>query len=251
MLKDYFKKSLYFFCFTIVLCTACKVYYPATVQSNVLKISSTASSDTAVDAYYKPYKDSLDKIMKIPLAILSEDLSKKMPESTLGNMMADIMLNQTQVYYANNIDMAIVNYGGIRVPTLTKGNLLVENAYLLMPFDNYLVVQKLTGQQVQYLCDSIASLGGWPIAGMSFQIKNKKAININVQQQPLQLNKIYTLATSDYLANGGDGLSILKSIPNTQTGKLYREAIIEYWKEQTKAGKQISSKLENRITNAE
>lgn len=250
MLKIYSKKYSILFCFIIVLLTACKTYFPATVQSDILKIKNTDTSDASIFAYYKPYKDSLDKLMKIPIATLAVDLSKKKPESTLGNMMADILFEKTKEYYGKDIDIAIVNYGGIRIPSLTKGALQIEDAYFLMPFDNYLVVQKLTGQQVQYLCDSIANMGGWPIAGMSFQILDNKASNIKINNTLLQLNSTYTLATSDYLANGGDGLNILKSIPAIETGKLYRDAIIDYWKAQTNAGKQISSQLENRITNA-
>lgn len=250
MLKIYSKKYSILFCFIIVLLTACKTYFPATVQSDILKIKNTDTSDASIFAYYKSYKDSLDKLMKVPVADLALDLSKNKPESTLGNMMADILLKKTKDYYGDKIDFAIVNYGGIRIPTLSKGALQIEDAYFLMPFDNYLVVQKLTGQQVQYLCDSIAATGGWPIAGMSFQILDNKASNIKINNTPLQLNSTYTMATSDYLANGGDGLNVLKSIPAIETGKLYRDAIIDYWKAQTNAGKQISSQLENRITNA-
>jgi 2',3'-cyclic-nucleotide 2'-phosphodiesterase (5'-nucleotidase family) len=127
----------------------------------------------------------------------------------------------------------------------------VEHAYLLMPFDNYVVEQTLTGQQLSDFCDSMAMKKGWPVSGISFQIKNDKAINILVNSAPLDLNKKYKVAINDYLANGGDGMAFLKSIPQIQTGRLFRDAIMEYWSAQTKAGKKISAKLENRISYAE
>ena len=59
------------------------------------------------------------------------------------------------------------------------------------------------------------------------------------------------MATNDYLANGGDGMTFLRNIPQIQTGKLFRDAIMEYWKAQTKSGKKVSAQLENRINYAE
>ena len=235
----------------VVFTTACKTYYPAQENSSLVKVNTSFAADTAIKGFYKPYKDSLDKIMKVPLAELTDDLTKKLPESTLGNMMADILKVKTEEYTNDKIDVAILNYGGIRSSSLTKGMLNVEHAYLLMPFDNYVVEQTLTGQQLSDFCDSMAMKKGWPVSGISFQIKNDKAINILVNNAALDLNKKYKVAINDYLANGGDGMAFLKSIPQIQTGRLFRDAIMEYWSAQTKAGKKISAKLENRISYAE
>jgi len=201
-------------------------------------------------SFYKPYKDSLDKIMKINVAELDTDLTKNQPESTLGNLMVDILKSKSVTYTNDKVDVAILNYGGIRMASLTKGSLNVEHAYTLMPFDNYIVVQILTGQQVQDMCDSIAVKNGWPVAGISFQIKDRKASNVLINNVPLSLTQKYTIALSDYLANGGDGMTFLKTIPQKQTGKLFRDAIIEYWQEQTKLGNKITSAIENRISYA-
>lgn len=235
----------------LVALTACKVYYPAQETASLVKVHAPVAADTVILGYYKPYKDSLDKIMKVPLAELENDLTKKMPESSLGNLMADMLKVKAAEYTKENIDIAILNYGGIRVPSLSKGVLRVENAYFLMPFDNYVVVQTLTGQQVSDFCDSIAEKNGWPVSGISFRISKGKAIDIKVNNVPVDVKKNYQVALNDYLANGGDGMAFLKKIPQQQTGKLFRDAIIEYWSEQTKAGKKISSAIENRITYAE
>lgn len=250
MSKIYSNIKIYFSAIVVFL-TACKTIYPTTQTAALVKINKEISTDSATFIYYKPYKDSLDKIMKVPLVELEQDLSKKLPESTLGNFMVDMLKIKTEEYTNDKIDAAILNYGGIRTPSLTKGMLNVEHAYLLMPFDNYLVEQILTGQQLSDFCDSIATKNGWPVSGISFQIKNKKAQHILVNNEPIILTKKYNIALNDYLADGGDGMAFLKTIPQKQTGKLFRDAIIEYWTEQAKLGKKVSAKLENRITNAE
>lgn len=249
MSKIYFK--ILSWILAVFLFTACKTYYPVSQQHELVKVNNSFQGDASVKTYYKPYKDSLDKIMKVPLAELEEDLTKKQPESTLGNLMVDMLKVKTEEYYGQKIDVAVLNYGGIRVPSLTKGTLMIEHAYLLMPFDNYLTIQILSGQQLNDFCDSIAMKNGWPVSGISFQIKNGKAINILVNKEPINLSKKYHLATNDYLSNGGDGMAMLKNIPQIQTGKLFRDAIIEYWKAETESGKKISATLENRISYAE
>ena len=247
--KIYSKYTFLFLCVAVL--TACKSYYPIRENASLVKVGRSFSSDSSVIVFYKPYKDSLDKITKIPIVELTEDIFKKLPESTLGNLMADILKAKAEEYTKDKIDVAIVNYGGIRASSLTKGMLNIEDAYMLMPFDNYIVEQSLTGQQLIDFCDSIAVKKGWPVSGIAFGIKNGRAINILINDKPVNLSIIYKVALSDYLANGGDGMAFLKSIPQKQTGKLFRDGIIEYWKEVAKAGKKISAKLENRIIYAE
>ena len=248
MSKVYSKISI--IVFIAVVFSACKTFYPVQNSATLVKANNLIQADTAILHYYQPYKDSLDKIMKIPLAELEEDLTKKLPESTLGNLMADILKVKTAEYTKDIIDVAIMNYGGIRVQSLTKGALNVEDAFLIMPFDNYIVEQVLTGQQLSDFCDLIAAKNGWPIAGFSFEIKDNKATNILINNQPIVLTKKYNVALNDYVASGGDGMALLKEIPQKQTGILLRDAIIEYWQAQTKLGNKISAKIENRITYA-
>ncbi len=244
----YFRLRLLMAC--LVLFTACKSYFPVQEQSALLKISGSLASDSVVTGYYTPYKDSLDKIMKVPLAELSNELTKKQPEGTLGNHLADILRIQAEQYTRIKVDVAILNYGGIRIPAISKGTLRMEHAYFIMPFDNYIVLQIVTGQQLSDFCDSMALKKGWPVSGISFQIAGNKAVNINVANKPLDTQRKYTIALNDYVANGGDGMTFLKTISQQQTGILFRDAIIEYWSAQNKAGKTITADLENRISYA-
>jgi 2',3'-cyclic-nucleotide 2'-phosphodiesterase (5'-nucleotidase family) len=243
-----FSRWLILVCTGIIL--SCKSFMPAGQQAAVLPVQRI-DPDPAILKYYEPYKDSLDQIMEVKLADLEADLSKQQPESTLGNLMADILLRQTAKYAGIPVDLGVVNYGGIRIPSLAKGPLKVLHAYNLMPFDNYLVTLRLTGTQVQALCDSIAMKKGWPVSGLRFRIGQGRAVNVQVQGQDLEPGKTYTVAMSDYLAGGGDGLAFLRDIPHTNTGVLYRDAIMEYWKEEQAAGRTIGAQLENRITYAE
>ncbi len=247
-------KSRFFLLFSLfiaLLVSSCKTLFPVKANADLIKIEKPSTADTALISFYKPYKDSLDKMMQIKIAELETDLYKKQPESTLGNLIADILFAETKQHLKLPVDFSVMNYGGIRVSSLAKGNLMINDAYLISPFDNYLVLQKLSGMQVQAICDSLALKGGWPVSGISFEIKNKKAQHIQIQHQALDLSKTYTMATIDYVANGGDGMALLKAVPQMATGVLFRDAIIDYWKQQTQQGKKINAQPENRITNVE
>ncbi|MCB9034852.1 MAG: 5'-nucleotidase C-terminal domain-containing protein [Chitinophagales bacterium] len=228
MLKRYFKivLSIIFFC---LITTACKTFV-ATQEQFERKAIENLVFDTSIVNQYQPYKDSLDKSMKVKIATLQNDVVKAQPSSTLTNLLADILFEQATKYIKQPIDFAVMNYGGIRLPSLSKGDLLVEHAYQLMPFDNYIVALQLNGTQVQELCNSIAKSGGWPVSHIQFTIDDANANNIQINNEALQNNKLYTVAMIDYIANGGDNMTMLKTITQIPTGVLLRNGIIDYFK---------------------
>ena len=71
MSKIYSKIKIYFFVIAGIF-TACKTIYPTTQTASLVKINKEIKTDSATFIYYKPYKDSLDKIMKVALVELEE-----------------------------------------------------------------------------------------------------------------------------------------------------------------------------------
>lgn len=227
MLRTYFKYGIIFL---ILLTVSCKHYQVSTKHYDNIQINNIAL-DSSIYNLYKPYKDSLDKIMLLPIAILSENVIKQQPSSTLGNLIADILFDETQKLSKDTVDFAITNYGGIRVNTLQKGTLKILDAFNIMPFENTIGVLSINQEEVQMLCDVIAQKGGWPISNqINFRIKDGKAIDILINQKPLQENKIYKVAIIDYLVSGGDNMSFLKDKTYINFNVLFRDAIIEYFK---------------------
>lgn len=178
-------------------------------------------------------------------------LIKKKPEGTLGNFMADAYFIMAGEKFNMKIDAAFMNDGGIRLDELSAGPLTRGKIFELMPFDNILIIQKIKGTVLQEFLDLIATQRGWPVAGITMQIKDKKANNVFIDGQPLDTNKIYTTVNSDFIANGGGNADMLKTIPQINNGYLVRDALFDYIKKLKSQGKQISAKIENRVTNAQ
>jgi 2',3'-cyclic-nucleotide 2'-phosphodiesterase (5'-nucleotidase family) len=187
--------------------------------------------------------------MNMVIAQLANDLEKKQPEGTLGNLMVDAVKIMAEKKYATIIDIALVNNGGIRLTSLKAGSITKGKVFELMPFDNILVLQKLNGKVLKELLDHIAGRGGWPVAGMTMKINNGKAVDVLINGSPIDENKIYTIAHSDYTANGGDDCTMLRAIPQINNGYLIRDAILDYFASFTKVGKEISVSMQNRVTN--
>lgn len=157
MSKIYFKYGL--ICF-VIFTVSCKQYQISTKHYDNIQINNI-TLDSSIYNLYKPYKDSLDKIMLMPIATLSDNISKQQPSSTLGNLIADILYIETQKLSKDTIDFAITNYGGIRINTLPKGTLKILDAFNIMPFENTIGVLSINDKKVQMLCDVMAQKGGW------------------------------------------------------------------------------------------
>ena len=241
-------KPLLFSC--IILLSACaSTQKPAQLVYKDYQINRSAKVDSSFIKMLQPYADSMHKQMNTVIGFSTTTLYKKQPESPIGNFMADCMKIYAAKVYNIPVDAAFVNYGGIR-SYLPKGDIKLETIYEIMPFDNLIVLQKVNGNILRQLLDRSANDGGWPSSGITMKIKDKAATDIYVNGSPVNDDSVYTIAVSDYLANGGDQCSMLKNIAQQNKNYLFRDALIDYVKSFTKNGKPVSANIENRITNA-
>lgn len=210
------------------LATSCGRYVlvKQSYEAKEISINAQLPKDTHIDSLIAPQKKLLDSLMNVVIATSEEELIKEKPSGTLNNFCADEMLHIAQQQNPA-AEICIINYGGIRLSSLPKGAITVGKIYELLPFDNMIVIQKIDGKTLNEVLDYIASQGGWPISGLRFDIQNKKAVHIMVHNEPIDLHKMYTVVLSDYLANGGDNLAMLKKIPQEPTNLIMREAFIQ------------------------
>jgi 2',3'-cyclic-nucleotide 2'-phosphodiesterase (5'-nucleotidase family) len=233
----------------VLLLLGCRSVQPVYKVEHSEVSSSAVGIDSGLYRMMLPYKESLDVQMNVPLVHNAVDMSKELPESALGNMVADVVFKVAQEQGAP-ADLAVVNYGGLRVPVLGKGMLTTGDAYKLMPFDNLIVVIETPGHIIRQLFSHLATWGGWPISGGKAAIKRAdKSISgdIYIGSELLRDNQIYRLATTDYLAGGGDKCFFLQGLPSFSSTVLLRDAIITYWKEVAALGDSLNLQPEGRL----
>ncbi len=245
-------KSLFvIYLLALGILTSCKVNHVAQIQPQRYQIAQDSlpnvAANAAIEALIQPYKVQLDAEMDEVIGVVSRTLVKAAPPmGTLGYWMSDLFYEQINEYLKTEIDFAMMNSGGIRIPTLQEGKITKGKIYELMPFDNMLVVVYMDAAAVQQFADNMAKYGGAPISKqLRFEIKDRKAQNVTVKGQPLMEGKMYAVGTSDYIANGGDAFFVDKK--NKEVGVLMRDAIIDYVKKQTAQGKPIEAQVDDRI----
>ena len=116
-------------------------------------------------------------------------------------------------------DFALLNPRAVR-SDLPAGDVTFGQLFATLPFENRLATVRLTGAELKSLLDSGMSYRGdvFQVAGLRMTARCGQPPRVlglqHLDGRPLDPKKLYTLALSDYLLSGGDGLApVLDKIP--------------------------------------
>jgi 5'-nucleotidase / UDP-sugar diphosphatase len=207
--------------------------------------SATVTPDPEVAAVVAGYEHLLTRELDVPLATTAVELDSRTPtmrtgEASIGNLLADAMR------VSAHTDAALLNGGSIRgekvyVPgaQITRRDVLVE-----LPFANRLVVIEVPGAVLRRGIEN--GLAQWPntvgrfpqVSGITIEADMKRrpfdrATSITFAGQPLDDEKIYRLATNDFLAGGSDGYVGFQNAPrllHDDDAPLLTNELIDYLK---------------------
>lgn len=217
----------------VLLCIglwSCKVNHLSSVQSQTTNVFEV-EEDSVLQELVEPYKAVLDKEMDEVIGTLGASLETGRPEGSLGNWFADVLVDQASIYLNEKVDLGVMNSGGIRIPSLEKGKVKRRKIFELMPFENGLTVLYLKGKDLERFIQFTAYRGGWPVSkSLQYKLEGGKAKQILLHDKVIQEDQIYSIAISDYIANGGDS-SGLKIVERKETGKSIRDAIFDYFED--------------------
>ena len=156
-------------------------------------------------------------------------------------------------------EIGITNGGGIRAKKIYDPGTKISRRDILseLPFGNVVVKLGLTGSQIWEALENGVSqveqnAGRFPqVSGMSFTWNPKaeagsRVVSVEIGGRPLSKGKTYTVATNDYLANGGDGYSVFKKgkVIIDASGATYLANMVMNYIE---AKGSVSPKVEGRI----
>lgn len=232
---------------------------------------SLLDKDMAVESIIEKYRKEIEGILQEYIGETEFDLDGKntrKAETNFGNLIADIIKHRA------GTEIAIINGGSIRT-SINKGRIKLNDIYNALPFDNYIIAFSLTGKQIRETLESAISgikegKGKFPqISGITFSYSNSgdnppEVKNILIAGKHLDPDTVYTVATNDFLAAGGDGYDIFKKTINgasnySESGEIItgknifyndpgtwiRDVVIDY----IKSYKKISPTTEGRIIN--
>lgn len=197
-------------------------------------------------------KTDVELTINDPVAVTEDGKAVRIirnAETNLGDLCADAYR------YVSGADIAFVNGGGIRV-SIKEGDITLNDILKVHPFGNALCVCEATGQQILDALefgakDVPGEFGGFlQVSGLTYEIHTSvpssvkmdekrmfvgvegeyRVKNVMVGGEPLDLEKIYTLASHNYMLQGqGDGYTIFEDNVYTQESvMLDNQVLITY-----------------------
>lgn len=180
-------------------------------------------------ALLAPYRHKVDSISAIQIGQTAEAMASDSWE--LSNLLGDWVYRVGERMIGRRPDFGMINRGGIRnglpAGTITQGNIIE-----MLPFNNRVVVVEMKGSDLQDLFGILARQGGQAVSSQVKATYNKAsgALDVKIGGKKIDPNRMYTVATIDYLQRGGDNMTpfvdkpVLVKSPNL----LYRDLIDEF-----------------------
>jgi 5'-nucleotidase len=162
-----------------------------------------------------------ERIAETTVALDARGETLRRGESNIANFAADA------VRAAMGADVALLNAGGFRSDhVLGPGPLTRRDVLALLPFQNPLLLLSVTGAQLRAALEhgldrrvvngqsgALPHVSGLRIAYDPARPKGSRITDLAVNGEALKDEAGYRLATSNYLALGGDGYAMLKGLP--------------------------------------
>ncbi|XP_004535080.1 apyrase isoform X5 [Ceratitis capitata] len=189
-----------------------------------------------------PIKEEIDKVGSIIQGETKVELRKSTcsnSECNLGNFFCDAMIHAFAGLTPfseskwSNVSIGLVNTGALRVP-LYKGNITYAHIVTMSPFENMLTAFNLPGHKLlealEFSVEPIDVESGVQTSSRFIQVAGLKVtynftnpvgervVDIKVRcvecdipvYEDFDSTKIYRIVAPDFLAEGGDGFSMLK-----------------------------------------
>ena len=150
----------------------------------------------------------------------------RIAECPMGNLVADAMLDRVK---DQGVTIAIQNGGGLRA-SIDAGEVTMGEVLTVLPFQNTLSTFQVSGQAIiDALENGVSQVeevkGRFPqVAGLKFVWDPSVAPNEGRVQEvmvmkdgefaPIDPSATYSVASNNYVRNGGDGYKMFKSADN-------------------------------------
>ena len=229
--------------------------HPDTRASRIL-VDESIPPDKDVEKLIAPYSEKVNELTKV-IGRLEGDLSKTgVGGGSLGYFVTNGMRAQAEAKLGKPVALTIMNVGGLRKNVITAGELRASDIFELLPFENALVALEVTGTQLAKVIEVVTRDAQ---AGARIQFKwndrnraefiSGKLLDASGKEQEIDPNKIYTIVTIDYLLHVGGGPYAILQEAKSQTplNITLRDAVMNYVKSETAAGRPIRSAIDDRF----
>ncbi len=213
------------------------------------QLSLPLASDARVDQVLNESAAKIAPLAKKKVATASETIRvDRISESPLGNILTDALRKAT------GTQVALMNTGGIRAP-IQKGEVLYENLFEVLPFQNQaVVIQSLSWKTLktalEYAIKTCGRYGTLVQSGLKIQYareckKNGQDVDVDYSAKLVRVETLdgkalldpsqgidtsaeetLSVATLDFIAAGGSGYQMFSGVKIDSTPGIARELIV-------------------------
>ena len=181
------------------------------VTSELKEINSTIIEDEKIEKIVTKWQGILNTKIKDVISNPSEIIFKtEIPldgrdtpiRSTQTNL-GEIITSAMSFAYDDKVDAALVNGGSIRIDDELVGNITAVDIFRVLPYGGAILKVKIKGRLLKRVLDygQLAEGTGAYLHRHDITLEGK---NWFISKKPLDVNRTYTIAFSDYLLKGFD-----------------------------------------------
>ncbi len=203
------------------------------------------AKDAAQTALIAAYESKAAAIIDRPVGRIGASFTRDenaAGATTMGQLVADAHWAATRAPEDGGADFAITNIGGVRSSLLFSGDGTVSfgQVYTTQPFNNNLVVLRLSGAQIKEALEQqwIGQPKFRPLQlseGLRYAFDTRRPIgdrvlpgSLQLRGQPLRMDASYRVTLNMFLASGGDGFPAFAQGQILQRSVLDHEALVAY-----------------------
>lgn len=207
--------------------------------------------DKRMKAFIEPYKARVDSINRHVIARSLYDLKSDDRTGGYANLGGDfakwyLTLKADSLREAGldvpQPDLGLLNVGGIR-HDMSKGDVTEGEILETFPFDNRLTLIEVKGSDLLEALQMAARKGGEGVSDDVIVLidDDNNVKSVLIDETPLDPERLYYVATIDYVANGNDDFTSLKNARKIWTDEgMMDNAMLRYIKHFTDQGRPVA-----------
>ncbi len=237
--------------------------YVAEASGDTILLDASVEPDAEIEARVAELAGPIEEMKATPVAEVAAPIdgsreSCRTRECEMGNLVADAILARVG---EQGFTIAIQNGGGLRA-SIGEGMATVGDVLTVLPFQNTIATMRLSGADIVASLEAGVSgieegAGKFPqVAGLRYKLDKSvppnegRVSDVEVLEDgewvPIEDDKIYGVATNDFMRKGGDGYALFaqNAIDPYDYGPGLEEALAEYLANNAP----YQPKIEGRIT---
>ena len=218
------------------------------VKSELKEINSSIKSDEKVNIVVNKWQailnSKINEIISNPQEVIYQATipleGRDTPIRSVQTNLGSIITESMSFAFDDKVDCALVNGGSIRIDDQLMGDITPIDIFRVLPYGGAVIKVEIKGRLLKRVLDYGVLAAG---TGAYLHRHNVEKVGERwvIQNKPIDANKIYSVAFSDYLLKGFDipflkpenkeVLSVYKPEINELSSDI-RKAVVEYLKKQ-------------------